>query len=164
MASWATKWPGNSSRIAAGFGEFSLADVSAYMNVWYAHSSLSAEDQALAGLDKISASLPRLAQWEGRMRAIGHGRREEMSSGEALDIAARAKPETRVEEDLDDPNGRSVGEKMAVTPDDYCKVEVVGEIASLPTQHIAIRRVDERAGEIVGHFPACRLPRRTEVN
>ena len=55
--------------------EFSLADVNTYMNVWYAHSSLSAKDQAQAGLDKICARLPRLAAWEGRMRAIGHGRR-----------------------------------------------------------------------------------------
>ncbi len=123
------------------------------MNVWYAHSSLSAEDQALAGLTKISARLPRLAAWEARMRAIGHGRREEMSSGEALDIAARAKPETRVEEDADDPNGRRIGEKVAVAPDDYGKVEVLGEIVSLSAQHVAISRVDERAGEIVVHFP-----------
>jgi hypothetical protein len=134
---------------------FSLADVSAYMNVWYAHSSLSAEDQALAGLDRISAHLPRLAQWEGRIRAIGHGAREEMSSGEALDIAARAKPETQAGEDPDDPNGRRVGEGVAVLPDDYGKVEVVGEIVSLSAQHIAISRVDERAGEIVVHFPSA---------
>ena len=87
------------------------------------------------------------------MRAIGHGHREEMSSGEALDIAACAKPETRVEEDADDPNGRSVGDKVAVVPDDYGKVEVVGEIVSLSAQHIAISRVDERAGEIAVHFP-----------
>jgi hypothetical protein len=87
------------------------------------------------------------------MRAIGHGRREEMSSGEALDVAARAKPETRVEDDPDDPNGRRVGEKVAVAPDDYGKVEVVVEIVSLSAQHIAISRVDERAREIVVHFP-----------
>ena len=87
------------------------------------------------------------------MRAIGHAAREEMSSGEALDIATRAKPETQPEEDPDDPNGRSVGQRVAVVPDDYGKVEVVGEIVSLSVQHIAISRVDERDGEIVVHFP-----------
>ena len=46
-------------------GDFSLADVSAYMNVWYVRSSLaSPEDQAVAGLDKVFASLPRVAEWE----------------------------------------------------------------------------------------------------
>jgi glutathione S-transferase len=135
-------------------GEFSLADVSAYMNVWYARSSLAApEDQAVAGLDRIFAGLPRIAAWESRMRTIGHGLREEMSSEEALAIAAEASPETVVENDLNDSNGRKVGDRVAVVPDDYGKVEVSGEILSLSAQHIAIRRFDERVGEIVVHFP-----------
>jgi len=135
-------------------GDFSLADVSAYMNVWYAQSNLSAkEDQTIAGVDKIFAGLKQVAAWESRVRAFGHGRREEMSAPEALAIAAKASPETLGENDPDDPNGRKVGDKVRVVPDDYGKVEVGGEIASLSAQHIAIRRVDERVGEIVVHFP-----------
>ena len=87
------------------------------------------------------------------MRAVGHGRREEMSADEALAIAAKASPETVAENDPDDPNGRKVGDRVRVAPDDYGKVEVGGEIVSLSAQHIAIRRVDERVGEIVVHFP-----------
>ena len=135
-------------------GDFSLADVSAYMNVWYMRSSLvAAEDKAVAGLDRIFAGLKQVAAWESRMRAVGHGAREEMSAGEALAIAAKASPETAPESDPDDPNGRKVGERVVVVPDDYGKVEVGGEIVSLSAQHIAIRRVDERVGEIVLHFP-----------
>ena len=74
-------------------GEFSLADASAYMNVWYLRSNLSAEDdQAIAGLDHIFAGLEQVPVWESRVRALGHGRREEMSAGEALAIAAKASP------------------------------------------------------------------------
>jgi glutathione S-transferase len=136
------------------FGELSLADVSAYMNVWYARSNLSAqEDQAIAGLDKIFARLSYVAAWEGRMRGVGHGVREEMSADEALAIAAKARPETVAEKDPDDPNGRKVGDKVRVAADDYAKDEVGGEIVSLSAQHIAIRRVDEQVGEIVVHFP-----------
>jgi len=135
-------------------GDFSLADVSAYMNVWYVRSSLVlTEDQAVAGLDKIFAGLPRVAAWESRMRAVGHGLREEMSAREALAIAAKAAPETLAEGDSDDPNGRKVGDRVVVVPDDYGKVEVGGEIVSLSAQHIAIRRLDERVGEIAVHFP-----------
>ena len=135
-------------------GEFSLADVSAYMNVWYAQSNLLAtDDQAIAGVDRIFAGLKQVAAWENRMRAVGHGLREEMSSDEALAIAAKASPETSGENDPDDPNGRKIGDKVRVVPDDYGKVEVGGQIASLSAQHIAIRRVDERVGEIVVHFP-----------
>jgi hypothetical protein len=135
-------------------GDFSLADVSAYMNVWYVRSNLTAEeDRAVAGVDKIFAALKQVAAWESRMRTVGHGVREEMSADEALDIAAKARPETVVENDPDDPNGRKVGDKVRVVPDDYGKVEVGGEIVSLSAQHIAIRRMDERVGEIVVHFP-----------
>jgi glutathione S-transferase len=136
------------------FGEFSLADVSAYMNVWYVRSNLTAEeDRAIAGVDKIFASLSHVAAWETRVRAIGHGQREEMSAGEALAIAAKANPETVDQNDPDDPNGRKVGDRVLVAPDDYARDEVGGEIVSLSPQHIAIRRVDERVGEIVVHFP-----------
>jgi glutathione S-transferase len=134
--------------------EFSLADASAYMNVWYARSNLPAEeDRAIAGLDKIFAGLKQVQAWESRMRAVGHGAREEMSAEEALAIARKASPETVGENDPDDPNGRKVGDKVRVAPDDYGKDEVGGEIVSLSAQHIAIRRVDERVGEIVVHFP-----------
>jgi glutathione S-transferase len=136
------------------FGEFSLADVSAYMNVWYLQSNLTAEeDQAVAGLNSVFAVLGQVAAWENRVRAIGHGIREEMSGDEALDIAAKASPEAVAENDPDDPNGRKVGDKVRVVPDDYGRVEVHGEIVSLSAQHIAIRRHDERVGEIVVHFP-----------
>jgi glutathione S-transferase len=135
-------------------GEFSLADVSAYMNVWYVRSNLTAEeDRAVAGVDKVFASLKQIAAWESRMRTVGHGAREEMSADEALAIAAKASPETVDENDPGDPNGRKVGDTVVVAPDDYGKVEVGGEIVSLSAQHIAIRRLDERAGEIVVHFP-----------
>ena len=135
-------------------GDFSLADASAYMNVWYLQSNLSAEeDRATAGLNSIFAGLSQVAAWESRVRAIGHGLREEMTADEAIAIAAKASPETVAENDPYDPNGRKVGDKVRVIPDDYGKVEVAGEIVSLSAQHVSIRRVDERIGEIVVHFP-----------
>ena len=135
-------------------GDFSLADVSAYMNVWYVRSNLTAEeDGAVAGVDKVFADLKQVALWESRMGAVGHGAREEMSADEALAIAAKASPETVNESDPGDPNGRKVGDKVRVAPDDYGKVEVGGAIVSLSAQHIAIRCVHERVGETVVHFP-----------
>jgi hypothetical protein len=86
-----------------------------------------------------------------KIRVIfGFGSREESTADEAL--AANASPETAAE---NDPHGRKVGDKVLVAPDDYGKVEVGGEIVSLSAQHIAIRRVGERLGEIVVHFPCA---------
>jgi glutathione S-transferase len=134
-------------------GDFSLADVNAYMNVWYVRSSLLAKDQTVAGVDNILARFPCAAAWESRVRAIGHGSGKELSSGEALDIASQASLETPQAQDPGDPNGRKVGDRVRVAPDDYGKVEVSGEIVSLSAQHIAIRRIDERIGDVVVHFP-----------
>jgi hypothetical protein len=87
------------------------------------------------------------------VRDVGHGRSSELSTAAALDIAAGATPQTAEMSDPHDPNGRKPGDKVEVMPDDYGKVKVSGEIVALSSQHIAIRRHDPRAGEIVVHFP-----------
>ena len=60
-------------------GEFSLVDVSAYMNIWYTRSNLSDADQGLAGLHRIFDGAPFTLAWEKRVQAIGHGSRSELS-------------------------------------------------------------------------------------
>lgn len=134
-------------------GAFSLADVNAYMNIWYTRANLSEADQALAGVDQILARCPNVQAWEKRMHGIGHGSRSELSAEEASDIAAHAEPQTPILSDADDPNGRQPGDQVSVMPDDYGKVEVTGNIVALSAQHIAIRRRDDRVGEVVVHFP-----------
>jgi glutathione S-transferase len=125
----------------------SLLDVNAYMNLWYMRSNLAeATDELLSEFDHARA-------WAGRLRAVGHGQRTEMSSADALKIAREATPQTEELHDPNDPNGRKVGDKVEVSPDDYGKVRVGGEIVALSPLHIAIRRHDPQAGEVVVHFP-----------
>jgi glutathione S-transferase len=128
------------------FGDFSLADVHAYMNVWYVGTRLP-------GGEALLREFPRVDAWAARAREFGHGAREEIASAEALEIAARSAPASPVVADPGDPNGRAPGDRVTVTPDDYGRIPVSGEIVSLSAQHIAIRRHDERAGEVVVHFP-----------
>jgi glutathione S-transferase len=123
-----------------------LCDVHAYMNVWYVRRNLATADQMLAEFGNLRG-------WETRMRAIGHGASTEMSTAAALDIGTRATPETAELADINDPNGRKPGDQVQVMPDDYGKIGVRGEIVALSSQHIAIRRHDPVAGEIVVHFP-----------
>jgi glutathione S-transferase len=124
----------------------SLIDVDAYMNLWYVRAHLDNADEILGEFDHTRA-------WAGRLRAIGHGQRTDMSTAEALAIGTRATPETEELSDPDDPNGRKVGDIVDVVPDDYGKVRVRGAIVALSPQHIAIRRHDPKAGELVVHFP-----------
>jgi hypothetical protein len=99
------------------------------------------------------AEFVRVRAWETRMREIGHGRRVDISTAAALDLAASATPQTVELSDPDDPNSRKPGDPVEVVPDDYGKVKVSGKIVALSPQHIAIRRHDPRAGEVVVHFP-----------
>jgi glutathione S-transferase len=127
--------------------EPSLVDINAYMNVWYVRSNLDDAEALIAPLRRTRA-------WEDRVKAIGHGNRlQEVTPAEALEIARQAVPHTPVRDDPADPNGRKPGDRVSVTPDDYGKIAVTGTIVSLSAQHIAIRRQDERAGDVVVHFP-----------
>jgi glutathione S-transferase len=133
-------------RIWLAGGAPSLLDINAYMNVWYARANMPSADELFSEFDHARA-------WAGRVRAIGHGSRTEMTTAEALEIAAKATPQTEELSDPNDPNGRKPGDKVEVMPDDYGKIRVAGEIVALSPQHIAIRRHDPKAGDVVVHFP-----------
>jgi hypothetical protein len=55
--------------------------------------------------------------------------------------------------DPGDPNGRKPGDRVEITPDDYGRIKVSGEIVALSSGHVAIRRQDPRAGDVIVHFP-----------
>ena len=97
--------------------------------------------------------MPQTEAWEKRIQAIGHGTRSEISTAEALEIGTKATPQAKVSADPNDPNGRKPGDVVSVHSDDAWKTDIRGEIVSLSAQHISIRRRDERADEIVVHFP-----------
>jgi hypothetical protein len=87
------------------------------------------------------------------MREVGHGQRSEMESAEALAIARSSVPEPGRGVPAGDPSGLHMGQFVTVTPDDYGKDPVMGELLTLDHQRISVHRVDERAGAVVVHFP-----------
>src|SRR5436189_263223 len=84
-------------------GEFSLADINAYMSVWYTR-------QSLPEIDDILKHLPLISAWENRIQAFGHGSRSEISTAEALEIGTRSTPQAKASADPNDPNGRRPGD------------------------------------------------------
>jgi glutathione S-transferase len=127
-------------------GEFSLADINAFMNVWYTRQSMPEIEDILGDFLLTSA-------WEKRIQAFGHGSRTEISTGEALEIGTKSTPQAKTSADPNDPNGRKPGDVVSIHSDDFWKTDLRGKIVSLSAQHIAIRRTDDRAGEVVVHFP-----------
>ena len=122
------------------------ADITSFFPLWMARTFVPS---AAA----IFAPMVRTAQWEGRVRAIGHGQRSDIEASAALDIARQTQPEAGRGVDPQDPLGLAVGERVIVTPSDYGKDPVVGELVTLATHEVALRREDPRVGIVVTHFP-----------
>jgi glutathione S-transferase len=124
-----------------------LADAAAYMNVWFLAGAVpGVAAELLAGLDAVAA-------WRGRLAAIGHGARTEMTGAEALDVARTSTPEPRDDHDIHDPLGRALGEPVVVSADDYGRDPVSGTLVSATPERVVIAREDSALGVLNVHFP-----------
>ena len=71
----------------------------------------------------------------------------------AVRAIAKAATPAATKVDADDPSGLKPGQKVSVTPDDTGRVPVSGTLVGLAADRISIARSDERAGDVVVHFP-----------
>lgn len=123
-----------------------LADASVYYNLVFVRMTNP------AGLSALE-QLPEVAAWEERVRAIGHGKRSELTNTEALEVARNTAPTSEEQLDPHEPNGLRPGDAVTVMADDYGRDPIAGTLVSSSAQHVAIRREHERTGEVVVHFP-----------
>lgn len=124
-----------------------LADLSAYMNVWFLGSFLPGSVEAL------TPGMPLLAEWAARVKAIGHGDRTEIDPKAALAIARDAVPAATVRHDPSDPLGLSPGDKVVVMADDYGRDPVAGKLVAATPRSITLERDDPQTGTVHIHFP-----------
>jgi|RhiMethySRZTD1v2_1073278.scaffolds.fasta_scaffold36372_4 glutathione S-transferase len=97
---------------------------------------------------------PGIARFMERMGAIGHGTSEPMSSADAIAVCAAALPQPiELDDATPDPNGLSIGQRVKVNADDYGCDPVSGELVASAKNEIALLRRDERAGDVIVHFP-----------
>ena len=95
-----------------------------------------------------------LTPWAERVAGIGHGSSREILSAEALAIAKAATPEPcPFGVDRHDPQGLKEGERIAVTPDNSGRDDVIGTLVASSPQQIVIRRQTPELGDINVHFP-----------
>lgn len=124
----------------------SVADVGAWMNVWWTSSSVPATTEGmLSGFARTKA-------WAERVRAIGHGARTEMEPSEALKIAAGAQPDA-VSCEPDDPSGLRAGDLVAIQADDYGRDANEGVLVGLTADRVTIARDVSGLGKLHVHFP-----------
>ena len=124
-----------------------LVDLHAMWNPWFLRRF--APKEAQWAYDPY----PRIAAWEARLAAVGHGRRSELDAKEALAAAWSAEPVEPAGVEADDPLGIPAGTLVTVTPSDYAEVPVTGELVATSIQSVSIRRDDNEVGEVVVHFP-----------
>lgn len=124
----------------------SLSDVAAWMNVWW----LGAATPVVA--DTLMSGLDNLRGWRDRLRAVGHGERQEMSPAEALAAAKAATPTTDGVA-ADDPSGLSAGDAVVVQADDYGRDPIEGVLVGLAPDRITLARTDADLDKIHVHFP-----------
>ena len=122
-----------------------ISDFSVYHPLWFIERA--------GTVASIFEPYPHLRGWMGRMAAIGHGEPQAMSAAQALDVARAATPTMLPGRSLRDIDGVGVGDRVSVAPTDYGVDPVVGTLANAEVDSIAVRRTDDRVGEVVVHFP-----------
>ena len=123
----------------------SLADFSLFHPVW----PIKMVPQTTAILEPFA----HLRAWMERIEAFGHGKITEIDGKEAVEVARKATPRTETLADSEEPNSLTPGDRVEVVHESFGRDPVAGELTTSSVQEIAVRRRDERAGEVVVHFP-----------
>jgi glutathione S-transferase len=123
-----------------------LADIHAFFPIWMARANVPTAGE-------IFAPLQRMQVWEARMQALGHGTRNAMSAEEAQAVARTSVPAPALGVDPDDALGLRAGARVSVTPDDYGRDPVAGELITLSLHEVVVRRVHPDIGTVAVHFP-----------
>ncbi|MEM6581563.1 MAG: glutathione S-transferase family protein [Pseudomonadota bacterium] len=124
----------------------SWVDILAYFPLWMARGNIANTEELVSGLDA-------LGKWEARMTQIGHGSERALPAEEALNIANNSVSVVSPERIDDAWPPLELHSEVTVTPQDYGAVPVAGKLERLTHSDIAVRRQDDRAGEVVVHFP-----------
>lgn len=122
-----------------------LADFTLYHPLWFIR---------IGGPDvsRVLEPHPELIAFMDRVAAIGHGAMTDMSAAEALEIARAATPLPAAGV-ADNAEGWRTGDLVAVTPTDYGREPVAGELTGYGREGISLLRRDEAVGEVAVHFP-----------
>lgn len=120
-----------------------IADFSVAHSIWYIRRA--------PPVATVLDPFPKLLGWSDRLAAFGHGKREELSSSEALSVSARASAYASVQ--VDGGQGFEAGMQVTVAATDYATDAVSGTLVGLTNDEVAIERRDPRAGTVHVHFP-----------
>lgn len=121
----------------------SIADFAVYPPLWF------------LGNNPFNAPLVEahrnVMDWIERIRAFGHGKVIPSEGEAALAIARNAEPRTMEAAAIG--TDAAPGARVRITPTDYGRVPVEGELVRADAWEFAIRRTSTETGPIIIHFP-----------
>lgn len=124
-----------------------IADVAAYMNLWFVGGFQPKQ------LDPLVEGMACLKVWRQAMAKVGQGTRTEMTTADALAIARDAAPAEPLAHDAGDPLGLSPGDAVTVAADDYGRDPVAGTLVALNASRVTIAREADGLGTLHVHAP-----------
>jgi glutathione S-transferase len=123
--------------------QLTIADFALYHPLWFVRNA--------AIINEKLNDYPKVLEWMDRIAAIGHGEYSKLSSTDAIAIARDS--QSVIEEESSDIDGIAVGDPVEIAPADYGMDPVQGTLVLANDSEMALRRTDERAGEVTVHFP-----------
>ena len=124
---------------------FTLADAATFHVLNFACNAPSLAEE----VNKHTA----IANWLQAIRDMGEGQRSDMEPAEALNIARDATPDYTPPADAIADEALPVGQVIAIKPNDYGQEETVGEVVWATAEALAVKRSDEKVGDVLVHYP-----------
>ena len=121
-----------------------IADFSVYSTFWALRTAASTRS--------LTAAYPNINDWFERIASFGQGQVIGSSGEEALAHAHALEPLLPELKPMM-PSGVSLGDRVTVTPDDYGKVSVEGELIACGLDEIVLARTTPETGTVMTHFP-----------
>ncbi len=123
----------------------SIADFSVYHCLWFVRRA--------GPLASIIDDFPHVAAWYERIRRLVQPPHNEMTSQAALVLASDDPPQEIEAEFYIDTHHVGLGDHVTITPVDTGCDPVQGELVVATRDELAVRRFDDRVGELIVHFP-----------
>ena len=125
----------------------SIADLSVYPLIWALRARWPSGEAQLSGFTALGV-------WEDRVASIGHGDPQDMTSGEAIEVAHASKPQTPQYGDPNDAQGLAPGMRISISPSGPGEDPLVtGTIRFVDAERIGLDHSEERVGSLCINFP-----------
>ncbi|GAB1255672.1 glutathione S-transferase family protein [Aurantivibrio plasticivorans] len=120
-----------------------IADASVYHPLWFL--------QTKPIVNETLKPYANVNRWMERLNAFGEGESSVLTSEAAIQVARQSEPNSLSATCM--LEGFAIGDQVSVMPADYGFDPVLGTLRYADEHKVAIARTDERAGEVVVHFP-----------